>query len=497
MRSRLESEWDRWLLTLFASYISAPFAWFHRAFWKHIWSLQPGKRPKAFIAIWSRGFAKSTSVELAIAAIAAMNKRRYCLYVSGTQDQADDHVSNVATILESPRFAIFYPKVAARMLSKYGHSKGWRRNRLRTNSGFTVDAIGLDTAARGVKMDEDRPDLIIFDDIDEEGDDKKAVEKKVKALTRKILPAGSDDCAVIGIQNLVHKNSIFSQLVEGKADFLKRRIISGPVPAVQNLEIEQKKGQFLIADGEATWEGMDLDTCQDNIDDWGYTSFMHEAQHSVEPPPGGMFDHLDFESLRVRFEDIKDKIIRTVTWVDPAVSNTDSSDSYGINIASLLDDGRIVRLYSWEDRTSPEDALRRAILKSIEYGSTVVGVETDQGGDTWRPIFTAQLAEIEAELSEAQEEEVRVYVSFASAKAGSVGSKIHRASLMLSDYERANILHAEGTHAILEHALKRFPKTKPFDLVDCSFWSWWDLRNPEDEEDDVIEHEERVSISVV
>jgi len=38
-------------------------------------------------------------------------------------------------------------------------SKGWRRNRLRTASGFTIVAIGLDTAARGVKLDEDRPDL--------------------------------------------------------------------------------------------------------------------------------------------------------------------------------------------------------------------------------------------------------------------------------------------------------------------------------------------------
>jgi hypothetical protein len=32
-----------------------------------------------------------------------------------------------------------------------------------------------------------------------------------------------------------------------------------------------------------------------------------------------------------------------------------------------------------------------------------------------------------------------------------------------------------GTHATLERALNRFPKTKPLDLVDVAYWSWQDL----------------------
>jgi hypothetical protein len=48
-----------------------------------------------------------------------------------------------------------------RELNKYGSSKGWRRNQIRTSDGFKVDAIGLDTAARGFKIDEDRPDFIV------------------------------------------------------------------------------------------------------------------------------------------------------------------------------------------------------------------------------------------------------------------------------------------------------------------------------------------------
>ena len=62
------------------------------------------------------------------------------------------------------------------------------------------------------------------------------------------------------------------------------------------------------------------------------------------------------------------------------------------------------------------------------------------------------------------------------AKAGSIGPKTHRASQMLTDYEKGRITHVYGTHGVLEKGLRRFPKTKPFDLVDAAFWAWRDLR---------------------
>ena len=54
-----------------------------------------------------------------------------------------------------------------RAVNKYGYSKGWNAQKLRTANGFNVLAFGLDTGARGVKLDNLRPDMIILDDIDE------------------------------------------------------------------------------------------------------------------------------------------------------------------------------------------------------------------------------------------------------------------------------------------------------------------------------------------
>jgi len=70
--------------------------------------------------------------------------------------------------------------------------------------------------------------------------------KKIDILTKTILPAGSPDCAILFIQNLIHPESIASRLVDGRADFLSERIVSGPYPAIEGLTYEQRNGKFVI-----------------------------------------------------------------------------------------------------------------------------------------------------------------------------------------------------------------------------------------------------------
>lgn len=230
-------------------------------------------------------------------AVGYRRTRRYVLYVSSTQQQADDHVANVAGLLESERLAGVDARLAERSLGKYGNSRGWRRNRLRTAAGFTVDALGLDTAARGVKLDEMRPDLIVLDDIDDTADSVDTTRKKVDAITKKLLPAGSTDAATLAVQNLVSYEGVFARLANlasEPGDFLADRIISGPHPALVGAEFEkQPDGKWLIIRGTPTWDGQNLDICQQQLNDWGIRAFRAEAQHERTPPEGQAFPEWD------------------------------------------------------------------------------------------------------------------------------------------------------------------------------------------------------------
>jgi hypothetical protein len=279
---------------MFPRYVTAPLAEHHHRLWQWVWALKRGVRQRPLCLFLPRGGAKSTSAELACVAVGAHDARRYVLYVSGKQAQADDHVGNIAAMLESQSVADRYPALHRRSLSIYGASKGWRRNRIRTEAGLTVDALGLDVAARGVKLDEQRPDLIIFDDVDDTEDTPATVEKKIRAITQKLLPAGSPDLATLFVQNIVHHESIAARLAglaSEPADFLADREVIGPVPALRNFAAERVPGttRWRITSGTPTWAGQDLAVCQANIDDWGIRAFRAEAQHDRSAPLGQAF----------------------------------------------------------------------------------------------------------------------------------------------------------------------------------------------------------------
>ena len=462
------SDWREWLTALFPRYVTAPFGARHIEFWEWIDAIQIDKEPRPLTAFWGRGGAKSTSAELGCTRVGATNKRKYIWYVSSTQDKADGHVDSIASLLEDPNVEKYYPELAQRKLGKFGNSKGWRRSRLRTASGFTVDALGLDTGARGVKVEDQRPDMIVLDDVDELHDSFATTAKKIETITKSVLPSGANgNCAILFIQNLIHSDSIASQLADGRADYLTNRIISGPHPAIIGLTYEQRGGRFMITGGTATWEGQNLEICQSQMDKWGLSAFLQEAQHEVDRV-GGIWDHVAFQYIDY---DKCPVFVRTTVWVDPAVTSTDQSDSMGIQADGLGVDNKIYRLFSWEGITSPEDALERAILKGVEIGAEHVGVETDQGGDTWKSVYERACEKIRRTRSKIRLPE------FASDKAGAGhGSKVERNARMLVDYEHGSVVHVRGTHTALEKSLLRFPN-KPLDLCDASYWSWDDLRN--------------------
>lgn len=279
--------YSKWLEQYFPSVATHPLAERHHRLWNWFTALVPGVKPRPRVEVWPRGGAKSSTGELGCAYIGQRLLRRFVLYVSATQDQADLHVQAIATFLEAVGIE--------RGISKYGHSKGWRRDQLRTSEGFNVAAYGLDTAARGVKLDQYRPDLIIFDDIDSQDDSPKTVEKKSQCIKSAVIPAGSTDCAVLFLQNLIHEDGIVTRLADGRADFLLTREVSEVEPAVRGLKTELRPfgdgtNRYVIVEGEATWPGQSLEICESQINEWGLKAFLRESQHEVYGADGYFFD---------------------------------------------------------------------------------------------------------------------------------------------------------------------------------------------------------------
>jgi predicted phage terminase large subunit-like protein len=475
----LEVLYEQWLSVFFGSYMPADMAPHHQEFWQWLWAIEDGKTYDPFIAAWSRGGAKSTSLELGVVALGARRKRRYCLYVCNKQDQADDHVANIGGMLESTKFAAAYPAHGNRALGKYGTSKGWRRTRLRTASGFTVDAIGLDTAARGVKLDAERPDLIVLDDLDEPLDSVRTTNKKITLLTRSLLPAQAEHAVVVGGQNVITPTGIFARLVgvsTQRADMLQNRRVSGPVPAVKNLvtrrrprregDAEGREEIDEIVSGEPTWKGQDLTACQQRIDTFGLRAFLIECQHDVKLQTSGMFKPHWWRLIDV--EGIPKENMRWIRYWDKAGTEKPDDREKGKDPDWTV--GMLVGMHTeglWyvtdmrriQDSALGVDVLMKRIAqadKVLVQGKTEIWIEQEPGASGLDSIDKAQRFTLPG------------FPVYPDPKSGTLDSKVSRAKVSSAAAEAGNVfvLQAPWTEKFIEeHEL--FPAGPHDDIVDA------------------------------
>ena len=265
-----------------------------------------GEDETVFLAIWARGQGKSSNVEWAAITEGALIGAGYVLYVSGTQALAESHVASIRERIESERVAQAYPHLSNPKIGRFGNQYGWRQDVLVTAGGWAIRPIGLDVGVRGGRVGETRPTLIILDDVDDHKDSPALVEKKLETISRSIIPAGTKDTVILGAQNLIHRNSVFNQIVTRKTSVLSRRIVSGPFPAFEGLRIEHvgtdDGPRNVIVAGNPTWADMDLSACQKFLDDSGREAFLAEYQH----------DFSEIEQGRVIAE--YSESIHVITW---------------------------------------------------------------------------------------------------------------------------------------------------------------------------------------
>lgn len=377
----IKGPWRSWLRKNFPSAVSAPFGERHERLWAWFEALRPGHQPKAArVEIWPRGGAKSSTAELGVARVGMKKTRRFALYVSGTQGQANKHVQAIAH-----RFEVLG---VPRAVNRYGNSLGWRIDMLRVANGFNVLALGLDAAARGIKLEDDRPDLIIFDDIDERHDSEATIKKKIETITDSIIPAGSSDVAILFVQNRIHSDSIVSQLADGRADFLLKREVFEE-PAVRGLKIERVEDEdgdlvYRVVAGEPTWEGQSIAIVEKQINDWGRSAFLREAQHETDGDDDGLWDReRDIDPFRLPPNDYP-TLDRVVVAVDPNAS--EGNDDAGIMVGGSYTNRRTGKKHAvvLEDVTTaggPAKWAKASVGAYVRWAADKLVAEKNNGGD--------------------------------------------------------------------------------------------------------------------
>lgn len=451
-----------WLRELFPDSFTAPFGWHHKDLIDWAAQIQPGSHPDPYIGIWPRGGGKSTLVECLAIALGAPRvrtpaddpdipyhltpARQYCVYVSGTQGQADRHVEDIGTRLEGSNVKEYYPAYGSpKVREETGQQQSWSRNRLITQSGYVIDALGLNSAARGIKAEDIRPDLLIFDDIDDKHDSRKVTRKKEATIKDTIIPTFGRQAAIIGIQNKIKPDGVFARLADDRADYLLRRKVSGPFKAIEGLETEKvyydDVGRYIdtIVQGTPLWEGQDIEECQRRIQESGLSSFLRECQHEVEDIEGALWTRAQIEACRVGSPP---SLSYVVVGVDPSGGTAET----GIIVVGVSPRGKA---YVIDDRSTAgnkPNAWGRAVVEAYrEHKANCVVAEKNQGGEM-----------VASTIRSAANDPNDIVINLVHAKRGKAVRADPVAAMYGSDevdYDDTRVHHV-GTFPELEHQMR-------------------------------------------
>lgn len=120
-----------------------------------------------------RGGAKSTTAEEAVAIMAGFREFGNCLIIGENEDRAASRLGAIRRELETNTL----------FLQTFGDLRGdtWGADRLVLSTGVCIQALGSGQSLRGIKHDDQRPDLVFGDDL-ENRDDVATPERRPKKI---------------------------------------------------------------------------------------------------------------------------------------------------------------------------------------------------------------------------------------------------------------------------------------------------------------------------
>jgi len=149
------------LKTYLPHYVRGEDSLFHRAIFDLAPKILTATRGMREMLIAPRGSSKSTHMSLGFALYCiVMRKTRYCLEVCDVYAQAALLIEAIkAELTTNPRLSLDFPDAC-------GQGRVWREGEIVTRQNIRVEGLGAGQKLRGRRHGPHRPDLMFFDDIE-------------------------------------------------------------------------------------------------------------------------------------------------------------------------------------------------------------------------------------------------------------------------------------------------------------------------------------------
>lgn len=367
----LRTDWRilEWCYTYLPQHFYGEAAEFHKEIEADLArAFKEGNGRNAYAA--PRGHNKSTFLTLGVPLYrAAVHREPYTLIISDTRDQAADHLGNIIKELtENEQLTQDYPHLRLPEAKDYKKKSVKRKaTDVITLGGLKMTAKGAGQSLRGARHGNQRPSLIIVDDL--ENDELVATEVQRAKLKNWFLKSlsnlpGASGAQILVVGTILHRKSLLNWLLseEGPKTYVKRLY------------------RAITEDGTALWPGAwTLAKLAAKREEIGSKAFASEFMNEPVDEGSTLWKEAWLKTNRRRSAP---ELVRLAVALDPSISG--KGDLCGIIAGGVDGLGQDAHGYVLEDSSvqgSPGTWARIALETYWRLGADYIVAEANQGGE--------------------------------------------------------------------------------------------------------------------
>ena len=305
-----------------------------------------------------RGFAKTSLIKLAVLWFILFSNKTHIAVVCSTATHAQNIISDIADMLDEPNVSTLFGdwRVGLEKDTQEQKRFGFR------GRNIVLTAIGQGGSVRGLNIKHQRPDVMIFDDIQTREDaDSKEVSDKIEQwmLGTAMKAASHKGCLYIFLANMYPTPHSILRKLKHNVEWVKF-IVGG-----------------ILADGTSLWEDLKpikqlLSEYRNDANSGHPEIFYAEVLNDETANANNNIDISKIPTYPFGDDEIS---AGNFIIIDPSNDKV-NSDAVTISVNSIIA-GKPVVMELDEGRYSPEDTIKRALQAAMKHGASLICIEAN------------------------------------------------------------------------------------------------------------------------
>lgn len=305
-----------------AEQLDMPVPEFH----SEIWSLMTDEEKERVLLAIPRDHAKTTLAKLVVIWYWCFTSHRFCVYLSNTNAIAKNACKDIIEFLSNPNFVAVFGKI--NMIKASENESLWIFD-LPTGHGRTkrciLRAIGQGQQMRGINIDNQRPDIAVVDDVeDNENTESELQQKKLdKWIFGPFLKALARKKKLIWLGNMLTKKSLLARLSRNRRWN----------PVVFGALIKNAVTGVL----EPLWPGKwTVEALKEDLKEYKDNGLLETWMCEMMNMPGHGQDGFTVDMIHYKPQPTPEMILASWITVDPAFGQKAHNDETAISVHALL-----------------------------------------------------------------------------------------------------------------------------------------------------------------